>query len=120
MRFAFAVLLLPLAYKSFKTLDILLELAKNEKGSVVHPFGTLDCAFLGPCIFCHDEEAWVRIHIHGGISVEFINPIHQWLRDSILKSKTITNNVSVQASSIGSLETILLFLATIIGPGPTV
>jgi hypothetical protein len=120
MRFAFAVLRLPLAYKGFKPFDILLELAKNEKGSVVHPFGTLDCVFLGPGVLCHDEEPWVSIHIHGGRSVEFINPIYQWLRDSILKSKTITNHVSVQASSIGSLGTILLFFATIIGPGPTV
>jgi hypothetical protein len=79
MRFAFAVLHLPLGYKGFKPLDILLELAKNKKGSVVHPCGTLDCVFLRPGVCCDDEEPWVSIHIHGGISVEFINPIHQWL-----------------------------------------
>jgi hypothetical protein len=123
VRFAFAILRLPLICKVFKRLDILLELAKNEKGSVVHPFGTLDTVFFAPSVFGHDEKLWVSIHIHAtirGLRLEFINPIHPWLRDSILKSKTNTNNVSAQASSIGSLGAILLFFATIIGPGPTV
>jgi hypothetical protein len=47
-------------------LDVLFELAKDEEGALVHPFGTLD-ALESACFFGHEEDVGIGHHNGGGL-----------------------------------------------------
>src|SRR3569833_954897 len=115
LRFILAPILLVLACKLFKSLHILLQLTKHEKGSVVHPIGALDLASLNPASFPprllthHDEDFWVSIHVIDGKGLDIRRRLrdirrrrrrdidwgHQRLRNPVFKPETRSDSQSV-------------------------
>ena len=96
---------------------MLLELTKNEKRSIMHPVRARNIA-LGGRLVCYNEKLLGGIHIRLWRRIRRIYSIHPWLGDSILKPEAIIKNVSQPMSAVELRDAVLLFFATIIGPGP--